>query len=356
MGLRGAVPGIQAQSRCCQAINLHDASSVPQGATPITLKSSHTVRSTAPSCFDHLAKALQDQVDRFALSMIFEPDAVITPLQPDLQKALDDRNAEIDDKVKIPASDGSEMNGWYVKAAPGRPTVLYAHGNSGNITRDFRQTNMASFVRAGYGFLMFDYRGYGQSPGQPSEKGVYADYRSALKYLKEKQNLRPERDIVAVGESLGSAVAVDAAVDTLFRALVIFPPFTTMEEMMVWRARQMHIPGFVKPSNELNRMFRTIDKIAKVRSPILIAHGVQDEQIPLEMSHRNHAAATGSLWKADLYEVPAGNHNDLFVLRGPELVAEIDRLLVESEPLFLMPSPGRKTGFLSALREKMMWA
>jgi fermentation-respiration switch protein FrsA (DUF1100 family) len=129
-----------------------------------------------------------------------------------------------------------------------------------------------------------------------------------------------------------------------------------MEEMMVWRARQMHIPGFVKPSNELNRMFRTIDKIAKVRSPILIAHGVQDEQIPLEMSHRNHAAATGSLWKADLYEVPAGNHNDLFVLRGPELVAEIDRLLVESEPLFLMPSPGRKTGFLSALREKMMWA
>jgi fermentation-respiration switch protein FrsA (DUF1100 family) len=358
MGVPCAVSGIQGRP-VSRSLKWGAVGDVSQAGNKLVQVKRVPPAQTTPGCFEQYGRGILDRgIEFIAMKRMFMPDTTIRLVQADLQRALEERNARID-RVEIPTPGGAEMKGWYVKAAPGMPTVLYAHGNTGNMTRDFRQTNMASFVRAGYGFLTFDYRGYGESPGQASEQGLYDDYRSALNYLEKVHHLKSGRDIVAVGESLGGAVVVDAASEIPFRGVLVFSTFTTMEEMMILDSLQSPIlrhlvPGIIRPTEKLNRMFRTIDKISNVKSPLMIAHGGVDGYVPLEMAQRLHVAATGALRKADLYVVPGGDHNDLFVLRGPELVAEVGRFLSESEPLLLTPPSGQKIGILNALRE--MWA
>ena len=105
------------------------------------------------------------------------------------------------DKVRI--------NGWYVPPQPGKPSIVFAHGNGGN--QGDRFDVLQAFVEQGYGFFSFDYRGYGKSRGTPSEAGLYHDLEAASLYLQ--QHGIPIKNQIAMGESLGSGVAVALAAD-----------------------------------------------------------------------------------------------------------------------------------------------
>ena len=116
------------------------------------------------------------------------------------------------DDVTLHSSDGVTLHGWYViAAAKPRATILYLHGNTGNIGDCLE--NVKQLVLMGTNVLVVDYRGYGGSSGKPSEQGLYDDAESAWRYLLETRKTDPQT-IVVYGNSLGGAIAAWLAAST----------------------------------------------------------------------------------------------------------------------------------------------
>src|SRR3990167_11316298 len=140
--------------------------------------------------------------------------------------------------VRLTTDDGLSLHGWFIPAAEARGTVLFLHGNAGNISH--RIDTLQMFHRLGYSTLIFDYRGYGSSGGAPTEQGTYRDAEAAWRYLTEQRNI-PSCRIVLFGESLGGAVGAwlaarqkpDARKSDALKpaALVIASGFTSVPDL-----------------------------------------------------------------------------------------------------------------------------
>jgi len=140
--------------------------------------------------------------------------------------------------VELRPSDGVKLHGWYVPGEPGRPVVLFFHGNAGNISH--RVENIAFLHRLGLGVMIFDYRGYGRSEGVASEAGITLDARAALAWLEER-GLPPGR-LIYFGRSLGAAVAVQLASEVSPAGLVLETPFTSLRDLGRLHYPLLHIP------------------------------------------------------------------------------------------------------------------
>ena len=167
--------------------------------------------------------------------------------------------------VRLGVGTGEEIHGWFV---PGdsETTLLWLHGNAGNIGG--RLDNLRMLHDAlGLSVLIFDYRGYGQSGGVPSEAAMYEDAEAALEFLRSDKGLDPVESIVLFGRSLGGAVAVETAARRSVRGVVLESAFTSIRDM----ARRTH-PYL--PSSLVMRMiesrFDALSRIPDVRSPVLI--------------------------------------------------------------------------------------
>ena len=114
------------------------------------------------------------------------------------------------EEVALVASDGVRLSGWYLPLADARGTVLFCHGNAGNISHLLGVAEDAH--RLGLGILLFDYRGYGQSEGTPSEEGTHRDAEAAWNYLVQEAGLAPDQ-IAIIGRSLGGPIAARLARD-----------------------------------------------------------------------------------------------------------------------------------------------
>ena len=143
-----------------------------------------------------------------AIMLIFERKLIYFP-----QRAHDVTPRQLGlafEDLTLTAEDGVRIHAWYLPP-PGEPrwTVLFAHGNAGNVSH---RLDRALFLqsRLGAAVLLFDYRGYGRSEGSPDEEGTYRDARAAHRWLVEEKRVPPDR-LVIFGESLGSAVALDLA-------------------------------------------------------------------------------------------------------------------------------------------------
>ncbi|TAN83637.1 MAG: alpha/beta fold hydrolase, partial [Gallionella sp.] len=130
--------------------------------------------------------------------------------------------------LHLKTSDGIDLHGWYIPASQPRGTVLFLHGNAGNISHRIDSVQM--FHRLGYSTLIFDYRGYGNSGGAPSEQGTYRDAEAAWRHLAEQRRI-PSCRIVLFGESLGGAVAAWLATRQKPTALVIASGFTSVPDL-----------------------------------------------------------------------------------------------------------------------------
>ena len=119
------------------------------------------------------------------------------------------------EEVALVASDGVRLTGWYLPLADARGTVLFCHGNAGNISHLLAVAEDAH--RLGLGILLFDYRGYGQSEGTLSEEGTYRDVEAAWNYLVQEAGLAPDQ-IAIIGRSLGGPIAARLARDKIGRA------------------------------------------------------------------------------------------------------------------------------------------
>jgi len=202
--------------------------------------------------------------------------------------------------LQLKTSDGIGLHGWFIPAQHPRGTVLFLHGNAGNISH--RLDSVRMFNRLGYSMLLFDYRGYGSSGGAPTEQGTYRDAEAAWQYLTEQRHL-PACSIVLFGESLGGAIAAWLAAREKPAALVIASGFTSVPEL----AQQIY-PYL--PARWLARVsYDTRGYLQSVTAPVLIAHSRDDEIIPFKQGRALFAAANPPKQFLEL----AGGHNDGFI-------------------------------------------
>jgi uncharacterized protein len=219
--------------------------------------------------------------------------------------------------VSFETSDGLRLSGWFVAASGTSPrvTVLVFNGNAGN--RAHRWPFAAALHRHGLQVLLVDYRGYGGNAGTPTKNGLAADSRAARAYLTGRADVDRSR-IVYFGESLGTAVAVDLAVEHPPAALVLRSPFTSMADV-----GRHHYP-FLPVRLLLRDRFAAIDQIQQIRVPLLVIVGGRDRIVPIENSRRLYDAAVAP---KTLLVVPDADHNDHELLAGEEMVRTIVRFL-----------------------------
>ncbi len=219
--------------------------------------------------------------------------------------------------VTFETTDGLGLSGWFVAASGPSPrvTVLVFNGNAGN--RAHRGPLAAAFHRHGLQVLLVDYRGYGGNPGTPTENGLSADSRAARAYLAGRPDVDASR-IVYFGESLGTAVAIDLAVEHPPAALVLRSPFTSMADV-----GQHHYP-FLPVRLLLRDRFEAIDQIRRIQVPLLVIAGGHDRIVPIENSRRLYDAAVAP---KTLLVLPDADHNDDELLAGDEMIRAIVRFL-----------------------------
>ena len=218
---------------------------------------------------------------------------------PDRQVLANPGNLALEfEDVYFRAADGVLLHGWFVPGE-GKLTWLWFHGNAGNVSH--RLDNLAILHRRlGVDIFIPDYRGYGRSEGQPSEKGTYSDALGALDYLLSQRQADPAR-IVYFGRSLGAAVAVDLATRRSPGGLVLESPFTSLRDMA--KVASPHLPLFLL----VRSGYDSLAKIGRVRCPLMVLHGDRDEVVPINQGRRLYQAAQDPKC---FYEIPGASHND----------------------------------------------
>jgi fermentation-respiration switch protein FrsA (DUF1100 family) len=187
--------------------------------------------------------------------------------------------------VTFQTDDGLTLNGWFVPATTLTPegTVIVFNGNAGN--RSYRADLAQQFTRDGYSTLLFDYRGYGGNGGAPSEDGLARDARAARRYVASRPGVDPRR-IIYFGESLGAAVAVSLTVDEPPQALILRSPYASLAE-----TGRYHFP-YLPVSWLLRDRYPSIERITRIRCPLLIIAGDRDSIVPMAHSRRLFDAAS----------------------------------------------------------------
>ncbi len=170
------------------------------------------------------------------------------------------------------AKDGAMLHGWFI---PGdsRRTVIFCHGNAGNISHGLRRADILKSL--GVSVFLFDYRGFGKSPGRPTERGIYADTEAALDWLQEHKGLSGE-DTAVFGRSLGGAAALELAVRRPVAGVLLESTFTSLAD--VARAFVPYLPAELL----LFGAYNNLPKIGRIGVPVLIMASVDDEITPFE--------------------------------------------------------------------------
>jgi fermentation-respiration switch protein FrsA (DUF1100 family) len=211
------------------------------------------------------------------------------------------------ENVHFDTEDGVSLHAWFMPVPGATRTVLFFHGNAGNISH--RLDSLAIFVRLGLQVLIIDYRGYGESSGKPSEAGTYRDATAAWRYLTVTRGVAG-KDIVLFGRSLGGAVAVELASRVDAGALMVESSFISVPEM----AAKLY--PFL-PVRSLARLhYPSLERIGAVRCPVLVLHSKNDEIIPFSHGQRLYQAAP----QPKAFFVMGGGHNDGFFVSGDAYV------------------------------------
>ena len=212
--------------------------------------------------------------------------------------------------VQLRTPDGATLNGWLLKPRVAADSngnsglVIYFPGNAEN--RFHRLTDLKEVASCGFQVLIFDYRGYGDSSGSPSESAICADARRIWNYAHDDLDFADDQ-IVLFGESLGGAVALSLWSDPDFgvprpRALILSSTFASMSRTVACSYRWFPFQYLV-----LDR-WPSIDRIPRVDIPVTIYHGTADEIVPISEA-RALASAAGE--DATFVEIPNGEHNDI---------------------------------------------
>ena len=229
-------------------------------------------------------------------SMIFFP-----------QKELDETPAAWGleyEEISLLTADNVKLHGWYLPDPGSRKALLFFHGNAGNISH--RGSSVEIFHRLGMNILIFDYRGFGTSQGEPDESGLYEDARAAWRFLQEEKGF-DSKDIILFGRSLGGAVASKLASEVHPAGLILESSFSSARDMA--DAIMPLISRVVFLRFNLN----TLNIIDRIRCPLLVLHGPQDEVIPFRQGEKIFKAAR----EPKTFVTLQGGHNGGYLLSQP---------------------------------------
>jgi uncharacterized protein len=221
-------------------------------------------------------------------------------------------------RVEIPTDDGLTLMSWLIRAGSDSTGIwlLICHGNAGNLSEFDRPIHYAGLRTLGLSLLAFDYRGYGENAGVPTEQGLYRDAQAAYRYLREQVGVPADR-IVIFGHSLGSAVAVDLATRAPAAGLIVEGALSS-----VWQ-RGAELYPYIPVRWIAGTRFDSIDKIGKVTIPKLFLHAVGDEVIPIAHGRRLYQAAPEPKTFVEL----RGTHSDAFEVDSATYFGSIRRFL-----------------------------
>jgi uncharacterized protein len=183
--------------------------------------------------------------------------------------------------VTLATPDGETLVLWLSPASDDRPTILFLHGNAGEIAD--RADRFAFYQAQGYGVAFLSWRGYGGSTGTPSETGLLTDAKTAYDHLRG-QGIPPSR-IVLVGESLGTGPAVITAAANPVAAVLLEAPYSAAVDI----ARQAY--PWLPVGLLMKDQYRSRDHIDRINAPLLILHGENDRVIPQGFGKRLFDAA-----------------------------------------------------------------
>ncbi|TVQ13345.1 MAG: alpha/beta hydrolase [Balneolaceae bacterium] len=214
--------------------------------------------------------------------------------------------------VYLQTGDGERLHGWYVPHENRRGTLLFFHGNAGNISG--RIESIRQFNQLGLDVFIIDYRGYGKSTGRPNEKGLYTDALTAYDYLTLERGIPPD-SLIIFGRSLGGSVAAYLASEKPAAALALESTFTSVPDVA-----RGYYPVF--PVGLLTRYkLPTIEYLRKFEGPVLIAHSPDDELISYRFGRELYDAVIGPRQFLEM----RGGHNDGFFVTGRAYTDGYDR-------------------------------
>lgn len=203
------------------------------------------------------------------LMYVMQPKMIYYPAQ---QLAADPADIGLSFKeVTFETEDDHQLHGWFVSADEKALTVLYCHGNAGNISG--RLETLRLLHSLGLNIFIFDYRGYGKSEGTPTEQGTYTDARAAWHYLTEEQKIDPGT-IIVMGRSLGGSIAAWLAAQKNPAAAIIESTFTSAADLGA------DLYPWVPVRWLLRYDYRTEDYIQNIEAPLFMAHSRDDEIVP----------------------------------------------------------------------------
>jgi fermentation-respiration switch protein FrsA (DUF1100 family) len=213
----------------------------------------------------------------------------------------DQANLEFQD-VFFKTNDFLKLNGWFIPCKNSEYTVLFCHGNAGNISHRIEKLRL--FHTLGCNVFIFDYRGYGLSRGTPSEAGLYKDAQAAYKYLLSQGIL--ESRIIGYGESIGGSVIVDLAWRQKLKAIILDSSFSSVKDMIKYTYPL--IPYWVFSSR-----FDSERKIKSLKIPKLIIHSLNDEIVPYQLGKKLYAAASEP---KDFLQIRGGHNSNFYESEG----------------------------------------
>ena len=220
--------------------------------------------------------------------------------------------------VYFKSEDGVKLHGWFVSSPKPRATLLWFHGNAGNVTH--RLDNIWWLLPMNLNIFIFDYRGYGRSEGDPDEMGIYKDSLAAYDKVLEMEGVSVD-SLFLFGRSLGGVCAVETALHKPARGLILESVFTSALDM----SRKIFplIPlGWAISSN-----FDAIGNIPKLTLPKLILHGNRDKVVPFDLGKKLYDAAADP---KTFYTIEGAGHNNTYIMGGRDYFKALDGFITET--------------------------
>ena len=239
---------------------------------------------------------------------------------PDRAMDITPKAAGLDfEDITFRSANGKSLHGWFIPRYKARATVLFCHGNAGNISH--RMAIIQMLYKLDLQIFLFDYQGYGQSDGTPSEQGTYEDVRAAWNLLRNKKKIPHER-ILVMGRSLGGSIASHLASQVQPKALILDSTFSSFVDI-----GKAHF-SFLPVSLLARFKYTTAENIKNKNYPLLMFHSPTDEVIPFKLGKKCYDTAP----EPKTFVKLSGGHNDSFYVSGRKYTKAIQEFVNKHFP------------------------
>ncbi|MFQ5551255.1 MAG: alpha/beta hydrolase [Gemmatimonadales bacterium] len=219
------------------------------------------------------------------------------------------------ESVRVVTQDSVTLTGWFIPAESEdpAPALLWFHGNGETVP--WLAPVIGRLMHPGYAILILNYRGYGDSGGRATERGIYLDADAAWSYLAQRPEVDSSR-VAVYGRSIGSAPAMHVASNHAVRAVVLDSPITNARDMA--RKHYRIFPAFL-----VRMRLDNVSKMAQLDAPVLVFHGDRDMIAPTWMGRELAGAARNG----EFVLIEGAGHNETFDVGGRAYVERVHSFL-----------------------------